>query len=64
MFYRGYDVFDQEKVGFVSNVAEDKGVTYSLYNIALPGNSNSGHNYALDLPDVDKDAIVEYLKTF
>jgi hypothetical protein len=64
VFYRGYDVFDQEKVGFVSNVAEDKGVTYSLYNTTLPGNSNSGHNYALDLPAADKDAIVEYLKTF
>ena len=31
---------------------------------AMPGNGNSGHEYGTTLPDADKDAIVEYLKTF
>jgi len=63
-FYRGYDVFDQVKVGFVSEVAAEDGRTYFRYDTATPGNSNSGHLYGLSLPDQDKRAVVEYLKTF
>ena len=63
-FYRGYDVYDPRKVGFVSDVAEENGVRYSLIDTSLPGNSNAGHIYATDLSDADKDAIVEYMKTF
>ena len=29
-----------------------------------PGNANSGHRYGVALRDADKNAIVEYLKTF
>jgi hypothetical protein len=64
VFFRGYDVFDQMKVGFVSEVAEADGRTYSRYDTSIPGNSNSGHLYGLSLPDEDKRAVVEYLKTF
>jgi hypothetical protein len=64
MFYRGYDVYDQAKVGFVSTVAADGGVAFSRYDTAVPGNSNSGHTYGTTLPDDDKRAIVEYMKTF
>jgi hypothetical protein len=63
-FFRGYDVFDQMKVGFVSDVADADGRTYSRYDTSIPGNSNSGHLYGLSLPDEDKRAVVEYLKTF
>jgi hypothetical protein len=63
-FYRGYDVFDQQKVGFVSDVAEENGVRYTLIDTSEPGNSNAGHLYATELSDADKDAIVEYMKTF
>lgn len=28
------------------------------------GNGNSGHDYGTSLPDADKDALIEYLKTF
>ena len=63
-FYRGYDVYDPRKVGFVSDVSEENGVRYSLIDTSLPGNSNAGHIYATDLSDADKDAIVEYMKTF
>jgi hypothetical protein len=63
-FYRGYDVYDQERGGFVSNVASADGRTFFLYDTTVPGNSNSGHDYGTTLPDDDKRAIVEYLKTF
>lgn len=61
-FYRGYDVFDQEKVGFVSNVAEENGKKYFKFDTTLPGNSNSGHLYGTDLSSEEKDAVVEYMK--
>jgi hypothetical protein len=64
MFYRGNDVFDQVGVGFVSNVAEANGRRFTLYDTAVPGNGNMGHDYGTTLPDGDKAAIVEYLKTF
>ena len=63
-FYRGYDVFDQAKVGFVSNVAEENGKRYFEFDTTLPGNGNGGHVYGTNLPPTDKDAIVEYMKTF
>lgn len=46
-FYRGYNVYDWEKVGFVSAVAEEKGRRYFKRNTAIPGNSNKGHEGAL-----------------
>jgi hypothetical protein len=64
LFYRGYDLFDQEKVGFVSNVATDSGQVFSQYDTSVPGNGHDGHLYGTTLPDDDKRAIVEYLKTF
>lgn len=63
-FYRGYDVYDKEKVGFVYDVAEENGARFFLFDTSLPSNGNGGHVYGVDLPDADKDAIVEYLKTF
>ena len=63
-FYRGNDVYDQKDVGFVSDVAKEGDVSYFLYDTSLPGNGNGGHRYGLDLAPEDKDAIVEYMKTF
>jgi len=69
-FYRGYDVYDQEKVGFVSDVAAEKGKKYFLYDTdesKQPGNSNKGHEgkiYGTALTPAEKGALVEYLKTF
>ena len=34
------------------------------YDTSVPGNGNGGHVYGTTLPDADKQAIVEYLKTF
>ena len=66
-FYRGYDVYDKTKVGFVSDVSQEQGRPYFLYKTDEPGNSNKGHEgkaYGTELSPADKDALVEYLKTF
>jgi hypothetical protein len=64
VFYRGYDVFDQLNVGFVSSVPEADGRTFFKFDTALPGNGNGGHLYGTTLADSDKRAIVEYMKIF
>ena len=66
-FFRGGDLFDSVRVGFVE-AAEGRGNQPPfLYDTALPGNGNQGHEgkmYGTELPALDKDALVEYLKTF
>jgi hypothetical protein len=97
VFYRGYDVIDQQKVGFISTVPGENGTAFFRYetrciddpargvdcareanpqnlsdgNVCVPGkwagNGNAGHegpDYGTDLSPEEKDAIVEYLKTF
>jgi hypothetical protein len=66
-FYRGYDVYDQKNVGFVADVSEEKDRKFFRYNTAETGNSNQGHEgkrYGTELPAAQKDALIEYLKTF
>lgn len=66
-FYRGYDVIDRQRVGFVSTVPEEKGRKFFKFDTRLAGNGNQGHegpDYGTSLSAEDKDAIVEYLKTF
>jgi hypothetical protein len=89
VFYRGYDVFDPLKVGFVSDASRfdeegrnkddpDNPRKYFRFETRLKpggltprdrneGNSNVGHEgpaYGTMLSAQEKDAIVEYLKTF
>jgi mono/diheme cytochrome c family protein len=93
VFYRGYDVLDPERLGFVSDVeqegrrrffryetrcvdgeacafAENPDNVYPDHRCAKSpwaGNGNRGHEgalYGTELADADKDALVEYLKTF
>ena len=89
LFYRGYDVYDPAKVGFVSDVAlftvegralddpNDQRQHFLFDTQEKPGgltprernegNSNVGHEgpaYGSDLTAGEKDALVEYLKTF
>jgi len=61
-FYRGYDLYDPTRVGFVSegDAAARLGM---LYDTRLPGNSNAGHLYGVELTPVQKRALIEYLKT-
>ena len=63
-FYRGYDVFDQLKVGFISNVPSADGMMFTRFDTTLPGNGNGGHVYGTKLSEAEKRAIVEYMKTF
>jgi mono/diheme cytochrome c family protein len=61
-FWRGYDVYDATKVGFVSTGAEAERVG-TRFDTTRPGNSNSGHPYGTALPPETKRALLEYLKT-
>jgi len=61
-FYRGYDVFDQKNVGFVSNIAAEGGHQFFRYDTTLRGNSNRGHVYGTTLSPEEKDALLEYMK--
>lgn len=66
-FYRGSDVFDWDALGYVQTPPDGNPGAAFLFDTRLPGNSNSGHEgpaYGTDLPAADKDAIVEYMKTF
>jgi len=61
VFYRGYDVLDPQKVGFVSEgAAEQSGFRYDT---SVPGNGNGGHLWGTTLSAADKRAMIEYLKT-
>jgi hypothetical protein len=62
VFYRGYDVYDQKKVGFVSDVPVEGGRKYFRYDTTVPGNGNGGHLYGTELSPEEKDALVEYMK--
>jgi len=63
VFYRGYDVFDPDKVGYVSSVAEENGKRFFRYDTTAPGNGNQGHLYGTQLSEESKAALLEYLKT-
>jgi hypothetical protein len=62
VFYRGYDVYNPEKVGFVSEgkAAEKAGFRVDT---RVAANGNQGHTYGTDLADQEKEALIEYLKT-
>ncbi|MEM9194241.1 MAG: cytochrome c [Myxococcota bacterium] len=62
VFYRGNDVYDQENVGFVSTVASEGGVPFSLFDTTRSGNGNQGHEYGTELSEAEIDALVEYMK--
>jgi hypothetical protein len=61
-FYRGYDVYDPANMGFVSSGAAAAARGWRV-TVATRGNGNQGHVYGTELPDADKNALVEYLKT-
>jgi len=66
-FHRGYDVYDPKNVGFVGDVVREGSKTYFAFDTSLPGNGNFGHEgraYGTELGAADKDALIEFLKTF
>jgi len=62
-FYRGNDVYDQQTVGFVSDVESRGGRPFFRYDSSLRGNSNAGHLYGTELKPEEKTALIEFLKT-
>ncbi|MEH2173637.1 c-type cytochrome [Nostoc sp.] len=62
VFYRGYDVYDPKKVGFITEGDEAKAIGFK-YDTKVTANSNQGHIYGTDLSDGNKKALIEYLKT-
>lgn len=64
VFYRGNDLFDSKKVGFVSTAAEENGRQFFRFDTRAAGNGRAGHVYGTQLTEAEKDALVEYLKTF
>lgn len=65
-FYVGHAVYDTVNVGIRTDIAEVQGRPSFLFDVRLPGNSNLGHSgplYGTDLPEADKRALVEYMKT-
>jgi len=61
-FWRGYDVYDPTRVGFVTTGPEAQREGTFL-DTSQPGNSNAGHTYGTELPAASKRALLEYLKT-
>lgn len=61
-FARGYDVYDDHKVGFVSDSPEAR-AEGSIYDTTVPGNGNGGHLFGINLSGDQKQDLLEYLKT-
>ena len=52
------------KLGFhADRQRSDDGRKLFPFDTALPGNGNAGHEYGVGLPDDEKTALIEYLKT-
>jgi len=62
-FYAGNDVYDQARVGFVTDATGNATRSFIRFDTHLKGNSNAGHNYGAALSDQDRHALLEYLKT-
>ena len=62
VFFRGYDVYDSVKGGFVTQGLEAERVG-TRYQVSDKGNGNQGHTYGTALSPEEKDLLVEYMKT-
>ncbi len=62
VFYRGYNVYNPDKVGFVSEGTQAQKTGFK-YDTNVEANSNQGHLYGTELAADDKKALIEYLKT-
>jgi len=62
VFWRGYDLLDPVKVGFVTDGDEARRVGTRM-DTGEKGGGKQGHEFGTGLSAADKDALVEYLKT-
>jgi len=62
VFWRGYDVYDPQQIGFVTqgDEAERAG---TRFDTRLRGNGNQGHDFGTVLSEADKSVLLAYLKT-
>jgi len=61
-FYRGYNVVDLDRVGFMAT-GDEAAANGFRFDTTLRGNGNGGHVYGAELGEADKRALLEYLKT-
>lgn len=61
-FCVGSREFDPKNVGFVSDDSKGCG-DYFTFDTNQPGNNNQGHDFAKDLEDDEREALLEFLKT-
>lgn len=61
VFWRGYDLVDQDHVGFVSSGTQAEKAGFR-FDTGLRGNFNGGHAWGTDLPPEQKLALNDYLK--
>ena len=61
-FYRGYDVYDPVKVGFVTQ-GEEAERAGTLHDTRERAGSAQGHDFGSGLSDEERWQLVEYLKT-
>ena len=62
VFWRGDDLYDPVDIGFVTQGAEAERVG-TRYDTRQRANGNQGHAFGVALPDTEKLALLEYLKT-
>ena len=60
-YRRGGNRLDPVRLGFQEAPADDAGAF--LFDTRARGNGNGGHLHGVDLPETDKRALIEYLKT-
>ena len=61
-FWRGYDVYDYERVGFLTSGAEAEREGFR-FDTSVRGNGRLGHDYGTELKAQEKDQLIEFLKT-
>jgi hypothetical protein len=62
VFYRGVDIYDWTRVGFISRGTTAKRTGFR-FDTSERGNGNGGHTYGTDLSARRKRALIEYMKT-
>jgi mono/diheme cytochrome c family protein len=63
VFYTGWDVYDYDRVGFVTSGPNAERTGWR-FDTSSPGNGNGGHEYGTRLTTSEKTALLEFLKTF
>lgn len=65
-FFTGTREFDPEKIGFLTTPSADNDFLFETQEAsgdARPGNANTGHEFGSMLPEDQRKALLEYLKT-